>query len=115
MARRAGRPGNWLATDDTTGFTKYGSELRLDFWGNRTAIPLERNLQEIAMPLDDPGPVPFYRGPNYETNRACFAEIAPTYVGNTTVLTNPNNAGFQALDLDPAIPNMEIGCTFVVR
>lgn len=115
MARRNQRRGDWLATDDTTGFTRYGSELRLDYWGNRTAIPLKRNLQEIATPLSDPGPVPFYRGPNYETNAPCFAEIAPTYIGNTTVPTNPNNMAFQVLNLDPAIPDMVVGCTLVIR
>src|SRR6185503_11508602 len=98
MARRRGRPGSWLGTDDTTGFVKYGEELLLDFWGNRTAVPLKRNLQEIAQPLSDPGPVPFYRGPNYETNPTCFAEIAPQYVGLTNVPTNPNNMAFQVLD-----------------
>lgn len=115
MARRNQRRGDWLAVDDTTGFTCFGSELQLDFWGNRVKRPLLRNLQEIATPLSDPQPVPFYRGPNYETDEPCFAEIAPKYVGNTTVLTNPFNAAFQALDLNPAIPDMEIGCTFVVR
>lgn len=115
MARRRGRPGSWLAADDNTGFTKYGEELRLDYWGNRTAIPLKRNLQEIASPLDDPGPVPFYRGQNYEEMNPCASEIAPFFVGNTSVRTNPNNAAFQALDLNPAIPDMKIGCTFLVR
>lgn len=115
MGRRAGRPGNWLATDDTTGFTKYGDELRLDYWGNRTAIPLKRNLQEIAQPLDDPEPIPFYRGPSYEYVPPCIAEIAPPYVGNTNVPTNPNNMAFQVLNLDPGIGDMQIGCTFEVR
>lgn len=80
-----------------------------------TAIPLKRNLQEIATPLDDPAPVSFYRGPQYESFTPCDAEIAPFYVGNTTVPTNPNNAAIQALNLNPAIPDMEIGCTFVIR
>lgn len=115
MARRGGKPGDWLATDDYTGFTEYGSALKRDYWGQYAKRPMLRNLQEIATPLDDPGPVPFYRSQNYETNQQCFAEIAPTYVGLTIVPTNPNNAAFQTLDLDPAIPNMEIGCTFIVR
>ena len=115
MARRKGRPGDWLATDDYTGFTVYASELKQDYWGNYAVRPLERNLQEIATPLDDPHPVPFYRGPNYDTSAVCASEIAPTYVGLTNIPTNPNNAAFQALDLSPAIPNMEIGCNFIVR
>lgn len=114
MARRAGRPGQWLATDDTTGFTKYASELRLDYWGNRTAIPLQRNLQEIATPIDDPAPVPFYRGPSYEITPTCVAETAPAYVGLTSVATNQNNMAFQVLDLDSGIGTMEISCTFRV-
>lgn len=113
--RRSQRRGDYLATDDTTGFTRYASQLRLDYWGNRTQIPLKRNLQEIAYPLDDPTPVPFTRGPSYELSRACVGEIAPSFVGNTSVPTNPDNAAFQALHLNPSIPFMAIGCSFVVR
>jgi len=114
MARRNGRLGAWLATDDYTGITRYASELRRDFWGSVSKYPLQRNLQEIASPLSDPQPVSLYRGPNYEQTPVCVSETAPLYVGNTTVRTNPNNAAFQALDLAPAIPDMEIGCTFQV-
>lgn len=115
MARRGQRRGEWLVTDDTLGWTIYSSQARLDYWGNRTKIPLERNLQEIASPLNDPEPVPFFRGPAYEYTPPCLSEVAPAYVGNTNVPTNPNNMAFQVLNLDPAIPDMEIGCTFVVR
>lgn len=115
MARRSGRKGAWLATSDYTGFTHFASDLKLDFWGARAVRPLKRNLQEIAKPLNDPEPVPFYRGPNYETTPVCVAEIAPVYVGNTTIPTNPNNAAFQALNLDPGIGDMIIGCSFLIR
>lgn len=115
MARRGGRKGAWLAADDYTGFTHYASELKRDYWGAYAVKPLLRNLQEIAVPLNDPEPVDPYRGPNYEVTPVCVAELAPTYVGNTTVRTNPNNAAFQAFNLSPAIPQMEIGCTFIVR
>ena len=115
MARRNGRPGSWLATDDYTGFTVYAEKLQRDFWDNYATHPLKRNLQEIASPLNDPQPVPVYRGPNYETTYACLGEVAPTYVGNTTIPTNQDNMAFQALNLNPAIPDMEIGCNFVVR
>jgi len=43
------------------------------------------------------------------------AEVAPIFVGNTTVPTNQQNAAFQVLNLDPALGTMEIGCTFIVR
>lgn len=115
MARRAGRKGDYLATDDYTGFTEYASKLRRDYWGNYGVKPLLRNLQEIASPLDDPAPVPFYRGPDYELSVPCDYEVAPPTVGLTNVPTNPNNAAFQALGLSPAIPDMSIGCTFLVR
>lgn len=115
MARRYGKRGDWLATDDYTGFTTYASRLKRDYWGAYAEKPLLRNLQEIATPLNDPEPVLLYRGPNYETTLPCIAEVAPFYVGNTTVPTNPYNAAFQALDLSPAIPDMEVGCTFIVR
>lgn len=115
MARRNGRKGTWLATDDLTGFTVYSNKLKKGYYGEMAVKPYKRNLQEIASPLNDPEPVPFYRGPNYETTTTCFAEIAPPFVGNTNVPTNPYNAGFQALNLNPAIPYMSVGCTFVVR
>lgn len=115
MARRGQRQGSWLATDDYTGFTRFGDQLKLDYWGQYAQSTLKRNLQEIATGLDDPRPVPFYRGPNYEVTNGCIAEVAPTYVGLTTVPTNTNNMAFQVLDLDPAIPDMAIGCSFVVR
>lgn len=113
--RRRGKPGDYLATDDYTGFTSYASQLKRDYWGQYARRPLLRNLQEIATPLDDPQPVPFYRGPSYEVTQACAGSTAPAYVGLTNVPTNPNNMAFQVLDLDPSIPNMEVGCTFIVR
>lgn len=115
MARRNGRKGDWLATDDYTGFTRYASELRKDYWGAYAVKPLLRNLQEIASPLNDPRPVPFYRGPNYEFTAPCIGEIAPTYVGDTTVRTSLSNMAAQVLNLNPGIGQMVIGCTFVVR
>lgn len=115
MARRAGRPGDYLATDMYYGFTRYASELKRDYWGSYAYKPLKRNLQEVASPLDDPGPVPFYSGPSYEFTPACIAEIAPPYVGNTTFPTNPYNMAFQVLQLDPGVGVMEIGCTFEIR
>lgn len=114
MARRQGRMNAWLATDDYTGFTRYASQLKQDFWGSYAERPLKRNLQEIATALNDPRPVPFYRGPSYENTPSCVGEIAPVYVGLTNVPTNPNNMAFQTLNLSPSIPDMEIGCTFVV-
>lgn len=114
MARRSGRKGEYLATDDYTGFTHYRSELTYDYWGALVKTPLLRNLQEIASPLNDPEPVPDYRGPNYEFTPTCVSEVAPFYVGNTTVPTTRNNAAVAALNLFPAIPDMEVGCTFEV-
>lgn len=114
MARRNGRKNAWLVTDDYSGFTEYNSAVKKDYWGALAKNPLLRNLQEIATPLNDPEPVPFYRGPSYEFTPNCIAELAPFYVGNTTVPTNPNNAAFQALDLSPGIGEMAVGCDFVV-
>jgi len=115
MARRNGRLGNYLMTDDYTGFTEYASDLKKDYWGAYAKHPLERNLQEIASPLDDPAPVPIYRGPQYEFTPPCIAEVAPPFVGLTNVPTNQDNMAFQVLDLNPAIPDMEVGCTFIIR
>lgn len=115
MARRGGRLGAWLAADDQTGFVHYASELKRDFWGAFVKKPLLRNLQEIASPLNDPTPVPFYRGGNYEFTPTCVGEVAPVYVGNTTIPTNNNNMAAQVLNLSPGIGEMAVGCTFIVR
>jgi hypothetical protein len=115
VARRAGKKGNWLAASDYTGFTHYASELKPDFWGSYAKRPLIRNLQEIASPLNDPEPVAFYRGPNYEYTPPCIAETAPIYVGNTNIPTNPDNMAFQVLNLSPGIGEMTVGCSFIVR
>ncbi len=116
MARRNGRPGDYLASDDYTGFTHFRSALKFDYWGALVRKPLQRNLQEIASPLNDPHPVNPFRGSTYEASNGCIADLAPTYVGNTTVPTNPNSAAIQALHLiNPAIPYMSVGCTFEVQ
>lgn len=113
MARRRGRLGSHLVTDDYTGFTVYNTQVQRDYWGNYAVKPLKRNLQEIAMPLNDPAPVEIYRGPNYETFDQCVSEYAPVYVGLTTVPTSQNNQAIQIMD--PGIGDMEIGCNFVIR
>lgn len=114
MARRSGRKGAYLMTDDYTGFTHYMSELQLDYWGSYAKNPMLRNLQEIASPLNDPEPVLEYRGPNYEFTRKCIGETAPEFVGNTTVKTSQNNAAIPALSLNPSLGQMQVGCTFRV-
>lgn len=115
MARRNGRRGDYLATDYYTGFTCYASQLREDFWGAHARKPLQRNLQEISSPLNDPQPVSVYSGPSYETySTACVGAVAPFYIGTTNIPTNQNNAAFQALNLKPGLGSMEIGCSFQI-
>lgn len=96
MARRRGRPGDYLGTDDDTGFTVYFSQLRRDFWGNFTVSPLQRNLQEICSPLNDPTPVKPYRGPNYEVVDSTITTVQPTKVGTTNINTSHDNMAFAA-------------------
>lgn len=115
MAMRRGRPGAYLMTDQYTGFTRYASELKKDYWGAYAKKPLKRNLQEIAHGLEDPAPVPRYSGPSYESFNSCLAEVAPLYVGLTNVPTNENNMAFQVLNLNPGLGSMSIGCTFRVH
>lgn len=115
MARRHGKKGDWLGTDEITGRTVWGSQLKRGYYGELAVKPFVRNLQEIASPLDDPAPVPVYSGPQYEITPVCVSETAPIYVGNTTVRTNVNNAAAQALNLSPSIGTMKIGCSFVIR
>lgn len=119
MARRHGRKGDYLLQDDWTGFTVYGSEVKRDFWGMYSKRPLKRNLQEIASPLNDPQPVPVFRGQIYEQwPDAAFGFIVPIDVGTTNVPTNRNNAAIQALAENPTaakgIGAMQVGSTFQV-
>jgi hypothetical protein len=120
MARRSGRKNAWLATDDYSGFTRYASELREDYWGAWTKNPLERNLQEIASPLNDPQPVPLYRGPNYEVwPYSTYGFIIPDDVGVTNVPTNRDNMAIQVLGSPSAsgqsgVGYWQIGSTFKV-
>lgn len=114
MARRKGKPGSYLMTDDYTGFTVYSDKIKKDYWNNYVVQPLKRNLQEIASPLNDPYPVPIYRGPDYEQTNACTFELQPQYIGNTRIPFQ-NTELTTLLNLDPGIGDMEIGCTFIVR
>lgn len=114
MARRGGKKGDYLMTDDYSGFTEYASKMKQDYWGNYTAKPLIRNLQEIATGMDDPLPVLVYRGPQYEITSPCDAEIIPLFIGTTNIRT-PSTGNIQILGLDPAIPDMSVGCNFEVR
>lgn len=113
MARRGGRRGDWLASDDYTGITCYGSELKRDYWGNMVKKPLLRNLQEIATPLGDPYPVKFYRGSTFEVTDPCEFEVSPAKVGLTNVPT-PNYSAIQVMGWNPGIGQMAVGCTFRV-
>lgn len=122
MARRRGREGDHLVTDDYTGFTTYSSRLSKDFWGSYTKKPLLRNLQEISSPLKDPTPVSLYRGPNYEIPSVTFLNV-PATIGNTSVLTSTQNAAIQTPGLYPNVANghiiagigdARIGLTFIV-
>lgn len=116
MARRRGKFGDYLATDDDTGFTVYGSRLRRDYWGNYSTSPLKRNLQEIAKPLNDPRPVQVYRGPNYEVMPDyCLDKHYPFYVGLTNIKTKTDSAYLQALKVDSGIGFMEVQCDFYVQ
>ncbi len=114
MARRGGRKGAYLATDDYTGITVYANKLQKDYWGNMVVSPLKRNLQEISSPLDDPRPVAFYRGPTYERVSPCDFETQPLFIGKTNIRT-PQSFLTTALNLDPGIGDATIGCTFVVH
>jgi len=114
MARRNGKKGAYLMTDDYSGVTRYDYELKRDYWGQFTKYPLERNLQEIATPLNDPEPVSNYRGPQYEYSNSCDLALAPQFVGNTNVPTSTANMAMQVLGLQDGIPNMTVGCSFEV-
>lgn len=113
--RRRGRPGSYLMTDDWTGCTIYKEQAKKDYWGNLSQIQLKRNLQEISQPLNDPYPVKEYRGPQYEQTDPCQFEVFPQFIGNTLVPFNTNNLLATAFNFNPSIPNMQIGCTFIVQ
>lgn len=113
MARRNGKPGDYLFSDYYTGFTTYRSKVKEDYWNSWAVKPLLRNLQEIAKPLLDPYPVDQYSGPTYEQTTACQFELQPLYIGNTNILT-PNNSATYILGLNPPIGEASVGCTFRV-
>lgn len=115
MARRNGRPGAYLMTDDTSGTTQYANKLKTDYWGNETKFGLIRNLQEIASPLGDPYPVSRYRGPQYEATNGCMFETSPIFIGNTTRPFPQTSAYAQFQDLDPGIGLATVGCTLKVH
>lgn len=114
MARRNGRPGSYLMTDDYTGVTHYANELKRDYWGNYTKKPLQRNLQEIASPLLDPQPVPIFRANSYENVAPCTGESMPVYVGLTNVKTSQNSPGAQYYLQQESVGNAAVGCTLIV-
>lgn len=114
MARRRGRPGTYLAVDDNSGFTTYADKLRLDYWGNETKVPLQRNLQEISNPLGDPYPVQMYRGPQYEQTTACDFETSPLFIGKTTRPFPQSSAYAQIVDLGTGVGMAAVGCTLIV-
>lgn len=114
MARRRGRPGEHLITDDNSGFTTYASKVTTDYWGNITRYPLERNLQEISSPLGDPYPVTMYRGPQYEKVNPCIFEATPVVIGRTNKPFLQTSAYAQAYNLHPTIGTATVGCTFRV-
>jgi hypothetical protein len=114
MARRGGKPGQWLAIDQYTGMTRYASQLKRDRWGSYAVKPLLYNPQEQASPLNDPQPVALYTGSAYEQYDVCDIQLAPRYVGNTTVLTSNQNMAMQVMGYQDGIPNMEISCNFEV-
>ena len=103
-------------TSDYTGFTRYASKMREDFWGNYGTEReiLKRNLQEIAEPFDDPHPVDIYRGPNYEKVDTCALALSPSTIGVTNV-PFPTSLTTSVLGSDPGIGSMEVGCTFIIR
>lgn len=96
MARRGQKKGDWLFSDDYTGFTVYASKIKRDYWGAYTVKPLKRNLQEIATPLNDPQPVKPVSGPNYETVNSATTGVLKQFVGNTNVPTDRDNPAYQA-------------------
>lgn len=115
MARRNQRKGDHLATSDYSGCTTYASRLVRDYWGQYgeyNEIVL-RNLQEIAVPLEDPYPVKIYNGPQYEQISSCQFEIQPQFIGKTTI-PFPVTQVTNILNLNPAIPDMSIGCSFII-
>lgn len=114
MARRNGKPGQYLMSDDYTGVTEYASKLQLDYWGNWTRKPLIRNLQEVASPLNDPLPVSIFRGPQYEQTSVCDFETQPLFIGTTNRRT-PDSFSTNVLGFDPGVGEASISCTFIVH
>ena len=88
--------------------------MRKDYWGNYVKKELKRNLQEIASPLNDPEPVPFYRSPSYEATAPIDFSTGPLYVGKTTIPT-PHSLASDVFGWNAGIGDMVVGSTFWVR
>lgn len=115
MTRRRGKKGDYLMSDDYDGVVRYASQMKIDYWGNMTKSPLNRNLQEISQPLLDPLPVSIFRGPTYEVTVPCDFELQPLFIGLTNKRTPPAYPATSVLGFDPGIGDAEIGCTFEVH
>lgn len=91
--RNRHRKGDWLAIDDYTGFTCYGSQLKRDEYGFLTKDPDVVNQQKYIRSYGDPYPVPFVR-----PDAVVSASNYPTlFIGTTNVPVNRQSPGFQAL------------------
>lgn len=115
MARRRGRPGDYLMTSDYSGVTCYRSRLKKDYWGDWGEFNLKRNLQEISTPLNDPYPVQIFRGASYEFTDECTFETQPQFIGNTSVPFPTNAALNSVVNFYPGIGEATVGCTLIVQ
>ena len=89
--RNGWRKGEWLIIDAESGMTRYSSEVKRDYTGvyvTKTYADSEQP-QDFIRPGSDPMPLPYS---NPGTTNFTVSVSAPTYVGNTNVLTKPGPA-----------------------
>lgn len=107
--RNCWRPGDWLVIDEESGMTRYASEVTRDGYGKLVTKKYAdaRHPQEfIKAPIGEKG-VPFS---GVALNRD-FSICYSTTIGNTGIAV-PDGP---ATHIYNSIPNMVIGCNFVVR
>lgn len=103
------KAGDWLVTDEESGFECYASQVKQDWQGQYVRAKYadgQHPSDKIKIPVDQVG-VPFSTG-KVSTDEIC--EIATYYVGNTNIprKRSPADAMFAG-----GIGSEKIGCFYV--
>lgn len=112
MIRNSHRPGRYLMVDDESGLTYYDDEMVRQWDGAFVHIKNveTRHPQEFVKARSDPRPLKHVR-PAAEVS--AVPNVVTTFVGSAGTVRAPY--GPAAHLFDPAIPDMAVGTSFIVR